>query len=49
MVRSNCLKMTNTEFWVWINNDHQKSLYPNIYKLGMIANLLPISTIICER
>ena len=49
MVKGNCTKMTNSEFWNFMGNDHQKSLYSNTYKLGMIANVLTISTAICER
>ena len=49
MIRSNCKKMTNDEFWIHMCNENQRSLYPNMYKLGMIANILPISTAICER
>ena len=32
-----------------MNNKHENSLYPNIYNLGIIANLVLISTDIYER
>ena len=49
MVRKNCSKMTNDDLWIYMTEESQRSLYPNIYKLGMVANLLPVSTAICER
>jgi len=49
-IKNNYLDETNEIFWSRIaNNLTFKNQYPNIHRLGYIANILPMSTSICER
>ena len=49
MVRRQDTNYENSKFWVWLNNPINIKQFPNIIKLGTIANILPLSTAICER
>ena len=50
LIKNNYLQENNTTFWSKnLDSPSLKTQYPNIRRLGYIANVLPMSTAICER
>ena len=50
MIKGNYLDCNNNTFWQQMMNDLSfQTHFPNIKKLAFIANILPMSTAICER